>query len=581
MVITLITTTQAHSWVEIIRNIAGDGSFVGDAGYPRGWQNRSLPNFSDLPQTWQVENLHGSDPNLCAPGEQDSNSQGSIPRLQTTPGSPIALLYQENGHVTIPSNNPAKPANRGTVYIYATQKPKAGEKYYDVYQKWNVAGTGGDGRGKLISTQNFDDGRCFQINNGDISKARQAANKFTPSAPMGSNLWCQNNIVIPHDVDTSKLLTLYWVWKWDDLPHVDRKVWDGQNQTYTSCMDIKLAPPSGGKAIRKFAYAGGQSPQDAALGNVFNKLATGNVFAVSAYIDGMSPTPSGALSSATYSTVAPSLNTPAAQASISKSASGSCHKAVSTKMSTETIFVYGSSTGTIAPTGTGLSFSTKGVSVAVTSPSHVSQAQASQTAANSASITGVLVTQISDGQPEAAAPTPAISSQVSQASDGQPQASAATSNAATLVSQISDGQPQASAPTSASAAAATSTIGDNPVVVPVPTNPTASFTFEPSITQTATPILSSSAPYSNGTTVEATSAVTAGAPSLASSAPATTAAPSTIASSSAGSSIKTCKSGAAKRQSKIFASAGPAQGNLSKARQDSINRAHPRHFIEN
>ena len=579
-----------------MRNIASDGSFIGKAGYPRGWQNRSSPNFSDLPETWQIENLHGSNPNLCAPGEQDPSNQGSVPRLQTTPGSPIALLYQENGHVTIPSNNPAKPANRGTVYIYATQKPKAGEKYYDVYQKWNVAGTGGDGRGKLISTQNFDDGRCFQINNGAISKTRQAANKFTPSDPMGSNLWCQNNIVIPHDVDTSKLLTLYWVWKWDDVPHIDPKVWNGQNQTYTSCMDITVTPPSGKKAVRKFAYVGGQSPQKAALGNVFNKLATGNVFAVSAYIDGLSPTPTGAPSSVTYSIVTPSATAlaPAVQASTLKPASGSCNGVVSTRISTETIFVYGSSTGTIAPTGTGLSFSTEGVSVAATNPSHASQAQVSQAAATSASITGVLVTQISDGQPEAAAATSAIASQVSQASDGQPQVSAATSNAATSVSQISDGQPQApvatspiaskstagspamatSASTSASAAAATSTIGDNPVVVPVPTNPTASFTFEPSVTQTATPILSSSAPYSNGTTIATTSAVTAGAASQTLSTAATVAASSTISSSPASSSTKVCKARAAKRQSKIFRSVDLTQ------EHDSIDRAHPRHFPE-
>jgi hypothetical protein len=34
----------------------------------------------------------------------------------------IALRYQENGHVTEPFNQPGKPENHGTVFIYSTSE---------------------------------------------------------------------------------------------------------------------------------------------------------------------------------------------------------------------------------------------------------------------------------------------------------------------------------------------------------------------------------------------------------------------------------------------------------------------------
>ena len=98
-----------------------------------------------------------------------------FPRLQAAPGNMVALRYQgklviestrcytnankltENGHVTLPQNGLRKPEKGGKVYLYGTTHPKDDEKFLDVFQKWNEAGTGGDKRGRLLAVQNYDD----------------------------------------------------------------------------------------------------------------------------------------------------------------------------------------------------------------------------------------------------------------------------------------------------------------------------------------------------------------------------------------------------------------------------------------
>lgn len=57
-----------------------------------------------------------------------------------------------------------------------------------------------------------------------------------------------------------------------------------------------------------------------------------------------------------------------------------------------------------------------------------------------------VVSQISDGQPQAGTPAPSAPAVVSQISDGQPQAGTPLPSITQVVSQISDGQPQAGTP---------------------------------------------------------------------------------------------------------------------------------------
>jgi hypothetical protein len=64
------------------------------------------------------------------------------------------------------------------------------------HRLWTMDGTGGDERGSLLTAQNFDDGRCYQINGGNISVARQEEYPDpTPSQPRSINeQWCESHL---------------------------------------------------------------------------------------------------------------------------------------------------------------------------------------------------------------------------------------------------------------------------------------------------------------------------------------------------------------------------------------------------
>ena len=82
----------------------------------------------------------------------------------------------------------------------------------DVLQ-WTSDGTGGDQRGKLLTAQNFNNNRCYQINNGSISTTRQ--NQFPNPIPgqPGSiyKQWCETDLLVPTDLQIDSMYTIYWV----------------------------------------------------------------------------------------------------------------------------------------------------------------------------------------------------------------------------------------------------------------------------------------------------------------------------------------------------------------------------------
>jgi hypothetical protein len=244
--VALSQRTLAHSWVERMDAIAANGTFTGQPGYPRGFVPRTQAGFSDndmvhlLPPNGRPEGTQilASDP-LCRPEQQHQNQTNGFPRFNAAPGSMVALRYQENGHVTLPQNQPGKPLNRGTIYVYATTQPKIDETLLSVHKVWNANGTGGDQRGRLISTQNFDDGRCYQINGEAISKQRQAQFKHTATQLMGADLWCQSDITLPTDMKGT--VTLYWVWDWPTASGVDPNLPKGKAEIYTTCMDVDVS----------------------------------------------------------------------------------------------------------------------------------------------------------------------------------------------------------------------------------------------------------------------------------------------------------------------------------------------------
>lgn len=151
------------------------------------------------------------------------------------------MKYLENGHVTLPQNTPGKPIGGGTVFVFGTSQPLENELLVDVLE-WTIDGTGGDRRGKLIAAQNFDDGRCYQINTGNISLTRQQEEFPGPvegqHGPVHEQ-WCETDVAIPSDVSINSTYTVYWVWQWPTAPGTLGAL-EGKDEYYTTCSDIGI-----------------------------------------------------------------------------------------------------------------------------------------------------------------------------------------------------------------------------------------------------------------------------------------------------------------------------------------------------
>ncbi|KAH7304406.1 hypothetical protein B0I35DRAFT_454703 [Stachybotrys elegans] len=209
LVLHLIGAALAHSWNEQLSVII-DGEYSGQNGYPRGY----------------VSHL------LCSPSQRTSNQAEGYPRLRVSPGSYIAMKYLENG----------KPAGRGKVHVFGTDEPDAQEVLTRVLE-WTADGLGGDGRGKLLTIQDFDDGRCYQINGGSISLERQTRYPNpVPGIPNSINeQWCETNVMVPEDLLHGSMYTLYWVWQWPTSPG-SPGLPEGKDEYYTTCSDVDIVP---------------------------------------------------------------------------------------------------------------------------------------------------------------------------------------------------------------------------------------------------------------------------------------------------------------------------------------------------
>lgn len=251
--------TAAHSWIQQLRNVDEKGNYVGEWGYPRGYCAKGdscdpgIVNSHLLPDpTTEMPGLFISEESvLCKASQQKAEQLNAdkYPRLKAVPGMHIALRYSENGHVSLngtkdEDTNKFKPSKGGTVFIYGTTNPKEDELLLNVL-KWTEDGTGGNGQGVLLGTNDFDDGRCYESNNSPIAKARAAAN---PSYAMGQtgqgngmfSIPCESNIVFPKTAAAGKPYTLYWVWQWNTPPGLDPGRPLGKDEYYTTCMDVDV-----------------------------------------------------------------------------------------------------------------------------------------------------------------------------------------------------------------------------------------------------------------------------------------------------------------------------------------------------
>jgi hypothetical protein len=219
---TSLLHVSGHFWVEKLTLLSTSELPIGDPGYAHGNSQSSRvfisnqvcadlpsvlhtdPSFSDLEMVnlispnGQSDGPHILDTDkICKDSQSKPIQTNSSPRIKVAARNTVALQYQENGHVTLPEHLSGKPENCETVYIYSTTDSQPNDTLSAIHKVWDVTGNGGDRHGKLLVTQDFDDGRCYQINNGAISKERQIQYPHVPDKLMGADLWCQNNITVP------------------------------------------------------------------------------------------------------------------------------------------------------------------------------------------------------------------------------------------------------------------------------------------------------------------------------------------------------------------------------------------------
>ena len=261
-----VSSTTAHTWIEQMNVIGPDGNYTGNAGYPRGYVERASPGFTDDDMTYLLPpdsagriRVNASDL-LCMPTQRTANNNSAtFPSLVAQPGDYVAMKYLENGHVTLPNNQVGKPGSGGLAYVYVTTSPKENQTLLDVLS-WTTNNSLSEGR--LLTVQNFDDGRCYQINSGPMSTARQKEFPDPIPGQPGSvhEQWCETDIQVPEDAQEGSL-TVYWVWQWPTLPNMDPGIPDGKDETYTTCSDFYITTNSS-KIFANHTHQSGLFVQD-------------------------------------------------------------------------------------------------------------------------------------------------------------------------------------------------------------------------------------------------------------------------------------------------------------------------------
>ena len=281
----LSSTVAAHTWIEQMQVIGTNGSYVGDYGYPRGYVARTDAGFNGFSNKWQLPSpdtdtsrTRITDKMLaCHPNQRTPNYSQQYPKLSVAPGAYVAMKYLENGHVTQPFIPAGKPEGSGTVWIYGTYEPNYAETLVNVLS-WTADGKGGNGKGFLMTAQDYDDGRCYQINQSPTSVNRQMTDgNHAPGQPTSQlEQWCESNVLVPSNSQVGKTLTVYWVWGWATGMQTEGAMC-GKDEYYTTCSDFDIV--NGGDELSKIIAApkvhtiGQQDPQTIAVSNYQSRTA--------------------------------------------------------------------------------------------------------------------------------------------------------------------------------------------------------------------------------------------------------------------------------------------------------------------
>ncbi|KAL2139317.1 hypothetical protein VTI28DRAFT_5331 [Corynascus sepedonium] len=250
----LTGTVTAHSWPEQTVRLGPDGKEVGKPGADRSHiENGAEADFLIPPN---------GGPKVFEPNQKivrddqgpltDSSYSTQYPMLSVAPGDFVAIKHRENGHVTRPDKtNPMKPINRGTIYLYGTtENDLSNVNLMDVHLKWTADGKGGNGKGKLLATRNYDDGQCHEMkpSDGDFEGIGDYRKEKISKA---DQLLCQSDIKIPEDAPVGKVYTVIWVWDWPDMKEQGVAVPPAEYnsdavatpETYTGVVDFKIVDP--------------------------------------------------------------------------------------------------------------------------------------------------------------------------------------------------------------------------------------------------------------------------------------------------------------------------------------------------
>jgi hypothetical protein len=281
----LSSTVAAHTWIEQMQVIGTNGSYVGDYGYPRGYVSRTDSGFDGFSNKWQLPSPDTDTSRTritdkmmaCHPNQRTPNYSQQYPKLSVAPGAYVAMKYLENGHVTQPYIPAGKPEGSGTVWIYGTYEPNDAETLVNVLS-WTADGKGGNGKGFLMTAQDYDDGRCYQINQSPTSVNRQMTDgNHAPGQPTSQlEQWCESNLLVPSNSQVGKTLTVYWVWGWATGMQTEGAMC-GKDEYYTTCSDFDIV--NGGDELSKIIAApkvhtiGQQDPQTIAVSNYQSRTA--------------------------------------------------------------------------------------------------------------------------------------------------------------------------------------------------------------------------------------------------------------------------------------------------------------------
>jgi hypothetical protein len=281
----LSSTVVAHTWIEQMQVIGTNGSYIGDYGYPRGYVSRTDAGFNGFSNKWQLPSPDTDTSRTritdkmmaCHPNQRTPNYSQQYPKLSVAPGAYVAMKYLENGHVTQPFIPAGKPEGSGTVWIYGTYSPSDAETLVDVLL-WTADGEGGNGKGFLMTAQNYDDGRCYQINQSPTSVNRQMTDgNHAPGQPTSQlEQWCESDLLVPSNSQVGKTLTIYWVWGWATAMQTEGAMC-GKDEYYTTCSDFDIV--EGGDELSKIVAApkvhtiGQQDPQTIAVSNYQSRTA--------------------------------------------------------------------------------------------------------------------------------------------------------------------------------------------------------------------------------------------------------------------------------------------------------------------